>query len=55
MPNHTTRARPGRRDVIKGAAAVTAAAALTPIGLATAQGTAIPRNRTMILVWSGSR
>jgi len=52
MSEHTTRLRPGRRDVIKGAAAATAAA-LTPIGLAIAQGTAIPRNRTMSLVWGG--
>src|ERR1700688_3002262 len=55
MSDRTTRVRPGRRDVIKGVPAVTAAAALTPIGLASAQQSAIPRNRTMTLVWSGSR
>jgi peptide/nickel transport system substrate-binding protein len=54
MADYSTHARPGRRDVIKGAAAATAAA-LTPIGLATAQQSAVPRNKTMILVWSGSR
>lgn len=40
----------GRRAVLKGAAAI---AALTPIGLATAQPAAPPRNRTMSLVWGG--
>src|SRR5579872_2579865 len=55
MSDRSTRVRPGRRDVIKGAAAVTAATALTPIGLASAQQSTIPRNRTMTLVWSGSR
>ena len=48
MTNHST----GRRAVIKGAAAA-AVAALTPIGLATAQPAAPPRNRTMTLVWGG--
>ena len=38
---------------MQGAVAATAVAALTPIGLATAQPAAPPRNRTMILVWGG--
>ena len=42
----------GRRTVLTTAAA---AAALTPLGLATAQMAAVPRDKTMILVWSGSR
>lgn len=33
----------------------TGIAALTPIGLANAQLAPIPRDKTMILVWSGSR
>jgi peptide/nickel transport system substrate-binding protein len=45
---------PGRRKVIK-AGLATGLAALTPIGLAAAQLAPIPRNKTMILVWSGSR
>jgi len=48
MTSHST----DRRTVIKGAAAA-AVAALTPIGLATAQQVAPPRNRTMTLVWGG--
>ena len=43
---------PHRRDVLAGAVAATAAA-LTPIGLATAQPAVPPRNRTMSLVWGG--
>ena len=43
---------PHRRDVLAGAVAATAAA-LTPIGLATAQPAVPPRNRTMTLVWGG--
>ena len=42
----------GRRTVFKAAAAA-AVTALTPIGLATAQPAAPPRNRTMTLVWGG--
>ena len=53
MSNNSADTRPGRRTVIKGAVAATAAAALTPIGLATAQPAAPPRNRTMSLVWGG--
>ena len=41
-----------RRTVFKAAAAA-AVTALTPIGLATAQPAAPPRNRTMSLVWGG--
>src|ERR1700722_13973283 len=52
MSDHSTDARPGRRALMQGAAAATAAA-LTPIGLATAQQSAVPRNRTMSLVWGG--
>src|SRR3978361_152709 len=47
MPN-----APGRRTVLASAASV---AALTPFGLATAQSAPVPREKTMILVWSGSR
>src|SRR5271170_3600751 len=50
MRNEMT--RPGRRELLKGSAAATIAA-LTPIGLATAQPAAPPRNRTMTLVWGG--
>jgi peptide/nickel transport system substrate-binding protein len=46
--------RPGRRDIIK-AGLATGLATITPIGLATAQLAPIARNKTMILVWSGSR
>src|ERR1700747_3257974 len=53
MSNNSADTRPGRRTVLKGAVAPTAAAALTPIGLATALPTAPPRNRTMSLVWGG--
>ena len=42
----------GRRAVVQGAAVATVAA-LTPIGLATAQPAAPPRNKTMTLVWGG--
>ena len=52
MTDQDRRTGPHRRDVIAGAAAATAAA-LTPIGLATAQPAVPPRNRTMSLVWGG--
>src|SRR5215831_7856242 len=48
MSSHTT----GRRPFMQAAAAATVAS-LTPIGLATAQPAAPPRNRTMSLVWQG--
>ena len=43
-----------RRDVLIGSLA-TGAAALTPWHAASAQTSAIPREKTLILVWSGSR
>jgi peptide/nickel transport system substrate-binding protein len=48
MSSYTT----GRRAVMQSAAAATVAA-LTPIGLATAQPAAPPREKTMSLVWGG--
>jgi peptide/nickel transport system substrate-binding protein len=52
MSNNSVESRPRRRAIMQGAVAA-AAAALTPIGLATAQPAAPPRNRTMTLVWGG--
>jgi peptide/nickel transport system substrate-binding protein len=43
---------PTRRTVVASAAGL---AAITPFGLATAQQAEVPRDKTMILVWSGSR
>ena len=43
-----------RRDILKGGLAA-GAAALVPWQTATAQTEAVPREKTMILVWSGSR
>ena len=45
---------PGRRSVMK-AGLMASAAAMMPLGAVFGQGAAPPRNRTMILVWSGSR
>ncbi len=43
---------PSRRTVLASAASL---AAISPFGLATAQPAPVPREKTMILVWSGSR
>ncbi len=54
MTNQTTRVGAARRDVLKGGAAV-AAAALLPACITQAQAAEIPRNRTMILIGINSR
>ncbi len=54
MSNDRERAHPGRRTVIK-TGLMTAAAAALPWAGAHAQAAAPARNRTMTLVWSGSR
>src|SRR5262245_47106966 len=62
MIDHTLRRRLSRREFIRTGLAATgaatlspAAAALLPVSLAFAQPRAVPRNRTLTLVWSGSR
>jgi peptide/nickel transport system substrate-binding protein len=54
MTGTTAEVRAGRRDVIKGGVAV-AAAAMLPAGVARAELTAIPRNKTMTLIGINSR
>jgi peptide/nickel transport system substrate-binding protein len=54
MSDNRERARPGRRAVIK-TGLMAAAAAVVPWSSPHAQAAAPARNRTMVLVWSGSR
>ena len=54
MP-HSTRLEPGRRDLMKLGLGLAGAAAIAPWDIAHAQATGPARNRTLILVWSGSR
>jgi peptide/nickel transport system substrate-binding protein len=54
MSRNSQRTRPGRRAVIK-AGLLSAAAAAVPWAGARGQAAGPARNRTMILVWSGSR
>ena len=54
MP-HSTRRSPARRDLLKTGLGLAAASAIAPWDLAHAQAAGPARNRTLILVWSGSR
>jgi peptide/nickel transport system substrate-binding protein len=55
MSDSATRVRPSRRDLIKVGIAAAGASVLPPIHQAAAELKSVPRNRTHIVVWSGSR
>src|SRR5262245_16743798 len=55
MAERSSRGQLDRREFIRASTLAAGAAALSPVARASAQPKSVPRNRTLILVWSGSR